>query len=201
MARPTARAVASLAILALLLACRSKPPEPNVAAVISDLQNTDPAVSGKANLELIRIGEPAVPPLIEMLRSEDVRFRTLAATALWGMGEKGRAAVPALASLLGDREASVRLAAAMALENMGPDAAVAVPELLRALRDRDGKVRLWAAKALGKIGPAAEKAVPALARAAKTEGIQQAAEEAIRQIRGHQPSEQQPSAQPSPPAE
>lgn len=198
MARPTTRTVASLALLAVFLACRSKPAGPNIPALINDLQNPDPAVSGKANLELIRIGEPAVPPLIEMLKSDDVRFRTLAATALWGMGEKGRAAVPALASLLGDKEASVRVAAAMALENMGPDAAAAVPALIPALRDRDGKVRQWAAKALGKIGPAAEKAVPALTRAAKTEGIQQAAEEAIRRIRGQHPSEQQPSTQPTP---
>ena len=201
MARPTARAVASVALLGLVLACRSKPPEPNVAALINDLQNPDPAVSGKANLELIRIGEPAIPPLIAMLKSEDARLRTLAATALWGMGEKGRTAAPVLAELLADQEISIRLAAAMALENMGPNAAPAVPALIRALRDRDGKVRQWAAKALGSIGPAAEKAVPALARAAKTEGIQQAAEEAIRRIRGQQPSDQQSSAQPSSPAE
>ena len=187
MARPRARAIAILALPWLLFACRSQPAGPNIPALINDLQNPDPAVSGRANLELIRVGAPAVPPLVEMLQSDDVRKRTLAAITLWGMGEKGRAAVPALANLLSDGEASVRVAAAMALENMGPEAAPAVPELIRALKDRDGKVRQWAAKALGKIGPAADKAVPALVQAAKTEGIRSAAEEAIRQIRGQLP--------------
>ena len=187
MARARARAIAILALPWLLFACRSTPAGPNVPSLINDLQNPDPAVSGKANLELIRVGAAAVPSLVEMLQSEDVRKRTLAATALWGMGEKGRAAVPALANLLSDGEASLRVAAAMALENMGPEAAPAVPALIRALKDRDGKVRQWAAKALGRIGPAADRAVPALVQAAKSEGIRPAAEEAIRQIRGQLP--------------
>ena len=173
-------------MLGLPLACRSRPPGPDVPGLIADLQNPDPAVSGKANLALIRVGEPAVPPLVEMLKSDDVRIRTLAATTLWGLGEKGRAAVPALAATLGDPVDSVRVAAAMALDNMGPPAEDAVPALIRSLKDRDGKVRQWSAKALGSIGPAAEKAVPALVQAAKAEGIRPTAEEAIRKIRGLQ---------------
>jgi len=197
MIRSRAIRVACLLLPALLGACRSKPPEPKVDNLISDLQSADPAVSGKASLELIRVGEPAVPSLVEMLESDDARLRTLATNTLWGMGSKGRAAVPALAGTLNDREPSLRVAAAMALENMGPDAAPAVPALIRALKDRDGKVRQWSAKALGKIGPAAEKAVPALAQAAKSEGIRVAAEEAIRQIRGvESPTELAPSPSP-----
>jgi len=175
--------VGVVAVLGLPFACRGRPPEAEVPGLIADLQNPDPAVSGKANLALIRLGEPAVPQLAEMLKSGDVRLRTLAVTALWGFGEKGRAAVPTLAATLGDPVDSVRLGAAMALENMGPHAKDAVPDLVRSLKDRDGKVRQWSAKALGSIGPAAEKAVPALVQAAKSEGIRPAAEEAIRKIR------------------
>jgi HEAT repeat protein len=51
------------------------------------------------------------------------------------------------------------------------------------LRDRDPEVRQWSARALGSIGPAAESAVPALQKVAKLEGVQGAAEEAIRKIR------------------
>jgi HEAT repeat protein len=176
--------VGVVAVVGLPLACRSRAPEADaVPGLIADLQNPDPEVSGQANLALIRLGEPAVPQLVEMLKSDDVRIRTLAVTAFWGLGEKGRAAVPALAATLGDPVDSVRAAAAMALDNMGPNAKDAVPALIRSLRDRDGKVRQWSAKALGSIGPAAEKAVPALAQAARSEAIRPAAEEAIRKIR------------------
>src|SRR6266705_4780248 len=135
--------VGVVAVLGLPFACRGRPPEADVPGLIADLQNPDPAVSGKANLALIRLGEPAVPPLAEMLKSDDVRLRTLAVTAFWGLGEKGRAAVPTLAATLGDPVDSVRLAAAMALENMGPHARDAVPALVRCLKDRDAKVRQW----------------------------------------------------------
>ncbi|HEX9203085.1 MAG TPA: hypothetical protein VF964_03910, partial [Vicinamibacteria bacterium] len=109
-----------LAGLGLPLACLKRSPEADVPGLIADLQNPDPAVSGKANLALIRLGEPAVPQLAAMLKSDDVRLRTLAVTAFWGFGEKGRAAVPALAATLADPVDSVRVGAAMALDNMGP---------------------------------------------------------------------------------
>jgi HEAT repeat protein len=184
MAMLAMRLLTSLICLALFVSCSSKPPEPDVPNLIADLHNPDPAVSGKANLALIQAGEPAVPPLIDMLKSDDVRLRTLAATTLWGLGRKGRAAVPALAATLGDSETSVRTAAAMALENMGPHALEAVPALIRSLKDRDPMVRQWSARALGSIGRPAEKAIPALVEAAKSEGIRPTVEESIRKIRG-----------------
>jgi HEAT repeat protein len=119
-----------------------------------------------------------------MLRRDDLRLRSLAATTLWGLGARGRAAVPALVATLADPEPALRVAAAMALENMGPAANDAVPALIRSLKDRDPAVRQWSAKALGSIGPAAEEAVPALVDAARADGIRPSAEEAIRKIRG-----------------
>ncbi len=185
------RSVAFLAGLALLTACREKEAGPDIAALvaanITALKSADPDVSGEANLALIRIGEPAVPALIELLGSNDARLRARAATTLWGMGPKGKAGVPALASGLADPDLDVRLASAMALEGMGSDAREAMPALVRALKDREGRLRQWAAKALGKIGPAAKDALPALAEAAKYDPIRPAVEEAIGQIRGDQP--------------
>ena len=182
---------ALLAGLALLTACRGKETGPDIAAQIAaqiaDLKSADQEVSGQANLTLIRIGEPAVPALVELLRSDDARLRARAATTLWGMGSKGRAGVPALASALADPDIEVRLASAMALEGIGPDAREAMPALVRALKDREGRVRQWAAKALGKIGPAAKDALPALVEASKYDPIRPAVEEAISQIRGEQP--------------
>jgi len=164
--------------------CRSKPQGPNVADLLTRLQSEDAAVSGAANLEVIRLGEPAVPGLVGMLQSGDVRLRKVAATTLWGLGAKGRAAVPELGAMLGAPETELRLAAAMALDNMGPAAVDAVPDLSKALRDPEGEVRQWSAKALGHIGPGAAAAVPALSRAARSDPVRPTMEEAIRQIRG-----------------
>ena len=47
--------------LGLPLACLKRSPEADVPGLIADLKNPDPGVSGKANLALIRLGEPAVP--------------------------------------------------------------------------------------------------------------------------------------------
>lgn len=179
----------SLLLLALvpalvLAGCRSEPKAPDVEGLMTRLASEDPAVSGPANLEVIRLGEPAMPGLVSMLQSGDVRLRKVAATTLWGLGAKGRAAVPELGAMLGAPETELRLAAAMALDNMGPAAVDAVPDLVKALRDPEGEVRQWAAKALGHIGPGAASAVPALSRAAKSDPIRPTMEEAIRQIRG-----------------
>jgi HEAT repeat protein len=180
-------------VLALAGGCGSapKPPDPN--ALIEKLKSADPEVSGTASLEIVRLGEPAVPALVALLQDPDPKMRTLAASTFWGMGAKAREAAPALGAALADPETGVRVKVAMALENMGAAAEAAIPDLVKALRDRDGQVRQWAARALGSIGPAAESAVPALAKAAKAESVMGPAEEAIRKIRGGTSAESTPS--------
>jgi HEAT repeat protein len=182
------RLVLALTLTTVVLAagegCRSEPKAADPAALVAKLKSPDTTVSGAASLELLRLGEPATPALVELLHDTDPVFRALAARTLWGMGAKaGGAAIPPLADALGDVDGNVRLTAAMALENMGPLAAPAVPALIRALHDADAKVRPWAARALGSIGPAAEAAVPALQKAGRLDGVQGPAEEAIQKIR------------------
>ena len=174
----------AIALLALLPACSKPATGPDIPALVRDLQSPDRTVSGRANLALISIGEPVVPPLVELLGDPDPRLRRVAANTLWGMGPKARAAVPALATALEDDELQLRVMAAMALEGIGPDARPAVPALVRALQNRDTELRQRAAKALGAIGSAAADAVPALSDAARFEPVRPAAEEAIRRIRG-----------------
>lgn len=164
-------------------ACRVKQ-STDVHALVADLESADADKSGKARLRLIEIGEPAAVVLAERLQSGDVAAKQAAATALWGMGSKGRAAVPALATALADPDRDVRLVAAMALGNMGADAAPAVPALIQALTDQEGEVRSWAIKALGSIGPAASEALPALQRATKSDPQRMSAEEAMMRIQG-----------------
>jgi len=178
------RLLACVALVSSFAACRSTPKGPDTNDLLARLKSEDTKVSGEANLALIRVGEPAVPGLVEMLQSGDTRLRKVAATTLWGMGAKGRAAVPALCDMLADADGDLRLAAAMALDNMGPAAVDAVPALIKALRDPEGEVRQWSAKALGHIGPAAAAAIPALSKAAKADPVRPTMEEAIHQIRG-----------------
>lgn len=178
---PTQVVVLALPFVALLACSKPKPPDP--VALVENLKSPDETVSGAASLELIRLGEPGVPALIELLRAPDPRHRALAARTFWGMGARAAAAATALGEALADPDTSVRVGAAMALENMGPPAAPAVAALIQALRDPSAEVRPWAARALGSIGSAAESAVPALERAARLDGVHGPAEEAIRKIR------------------
>ena len=165
-----------------LTACRSR--DEKVAHHMDDLRSPDPKTVDRAVRELVEMGEAAVPSLILALKDPEVRVRSAAAAALWGLGPKARGAVYALAEALGDSDNGVRLGVAMALEGVGPAASPAVPALARAVRDRDGNVRLWAAKALGRIGPPARDALPALTAAARIESTRGAVEDAIRAIKG-----------------
>ena len=75
---------------------------------------------------MVRIGQPAVPSLIEALGDEDWDVRREAA---WALGEIGDArAVPSLIEALRDEDWRVREAAVEALEGIG---APALPELER----------------------------------------------------------------------
>jgi len=165
------------------VACRRAPKPTDPAALVEKLKSPDPTLSGAASLELISLGEPAVPALVELLRDPAAGHRALAARTLWAMGARASGAATALGEALADEDAAVRVGTAMALDNMGPPAAPAVPALIRALGDSSGEVRQWAARALGNIGRDAEPAVPALERAARLDGVRGPAEEAIRKIR------------------
>lgn len=191
----TALRVAAPLLLALA-SCGRGEREPEVAGLLDQLRSTEPRTSGRARLELITLGQPAVPALAAMLRSDDPRDQLLAATTLWGMGARARGAVPELAASLVAADPQLRLTAAMALESMGPEARDAVPALVRALADRDGRVRQAAVKALGAIGKDASAALPAL-EARLRRGHWPEAEEAVLRIRGGGP----PPVSPDAPAE
>jgi HEAT repeat protein len=99
---------------------------------------------------LVHIGIPAVEPLMAALRdgAQGVLVRTSAAEAL---GQIGAPAVEPLIAALkdGDQGVLVRTSAADALVNVG---APAVEPLIAALKDGDQGARKYAARALGQIG-------------------------------------------------
>jgi HEAT repeat protein len=101
------RTLTSLICLALFVSCSGNPPEPDVPNLLADLQNPDPAVSGKANLALIQAGGDgprehgpqsmeAVPALIRSLKDRDPMVRQWSARALGSIGRPAEKAVPAL---------------------------------------------------------------------------------------------------------
>jgi HEAT repeat protein len=179
--------LASLAIVAAVLpGCRAKEKPPEPGQLVADLRGPDAEKSGRARLQLITLGEVAVPAVTELLRSGTPSERIAAANTLWGMGGRARSAVPDLVVALADPDPSLRAASAMALENMGPAAEAAVPALAKALGDGEPGVRQAAVKALGAIGPGARDALPALTGALRRESWPEA-QEAVRRIRGLEP--------------
>lgn len=86
-----------------------------------------------AMFALGRIGAPAVPHLIQAVRSPDPEVRHHAVETLSRIGPEAGEAVPDLVRALNDQDPLVRKTAARALGQIGPSAAEAVPALLRLL--------------------------------------------------------------------
>jgi HEAT repeat protein len=75
-------------------------------------------------LVLKKIGQPAVPRLVEALREDDPAVRQAAAFALWGLGSIAREAIPALDRARKDQVKAVRDEAELALRIIRKDVAV-----------------------------------------------------------------------------
>lgn len=84
---------------------------------------------------LARIGEPAVPSLVRMLRHPQAKRRVQAAEILARIGPQAKEGVRGLVEALEDPDPDVRKAAARALGQIGPAAADAVGPLLRVLEE------------------------------------------------------------------
>ncbi|MBW4547766.1 MAG: HEAT repeat domain-containing protein [Symplocastrum torsivum CPER-KK1] len=137
-------------------------PYTQVAPLIEKLTDNDFRVRHDAADAIAKIGSPAVPALIEALKSEKKQVRWRAASALGEIGAEASSAVPALTTALQDEDEYIRRISAYALGKIGLEAALAVPDLIAALQDTDRNLRLVAAYALGKIGAEASSAVPNL---------------------------------------
>ena len=113
----------------------------------SFLAHLDIATRNLAAEILVRMGQDAVPSLIETLKSDDYDVRKFAVDVL-GLIRDERAIDP-LCQRLWDDNANVVCSAAEALGEIG--SAAAVPHLL-AVYDKIEDVRLPSIEALGKIG-------------------------------------------------
>jgi outer membrane protein assembly factor BamB/HEAT repeat protein len=143
---------------------------------------TDNEYLHEQTFEIIRkIGPPAIPLLVELLRHEDVSFRRFAVDASIDLTPDTESIQPALSRALRDEDAMVVGDAARALGALRARASPSVGALVKTLSHEDPYVRIYAAEALASIGPKAAAATQDLARALgdPTPGVRWAAGEAL----------------------
>ena len=131
-----------------------------------------------------RIGPPAIPTLVDLLRHEWVTIRRRAVDELIDLAPHTEWIQPALRRALRDEDSMVAGDAARALGALGARATPSVAALVRTLSHEDPYVRIYAAEALASIGPNAAGATNALAHALSDHvpGVRWAACEALSSI-------------------
>ena len=119
-----------------------------------------------ATFEVIRrIGPPAIPLLVDLLRDEDVFIRRNAIDTLIDFAPHTEGIQPALRRALSDEDELVAGDAARALGALGRRASPSVGALVKTLSHKDEYTRVYAAEALASIGPMAAAATHDLANA------------------------------------
>jgi outer membrane protein assembly factor BamB/HEAT repeat protein len=131
-----------------------------------------------------RIGPPAIPLLVELLRDERDSMRRSAVSELIDLVPHTEWIQPALRRALRDEDSMVAGDAARALGALGARASPSVGALVTALSHADPHVRIYAAEALASIGPNAASATNALSVALgdPVPGVRWAACEALASI-------------------
>jgi outer membrane protein assembly factor BamB/HEAT repeat protein len=112
-----------------------------------------------------RIGPPALPLLVDLLRDERDSIRRRAVDELIDLAPHTEGIQPALRLALGDDDSIVAGDAARALGALGKRASPSVDALVTTLSHQDSYVRIYAAEALASIGPDAARATTALTEA------------------------------------
>ena len=146
------------------------------------LLNNDNEDLHDETFEIIRrIGPPAIPLLVELLRHQDVSFRRFAADALIDLAPETESIQPSLRRALRDEDAMVAADAARALGALHKRASPSVHALVKALSHEEPHVRIYTAEALASIGPNASVATDDLAKALDDPipGVRWAAGEAL----------------------
>ena len=131
-----------------------------------------------------RIGPPAIPLLVDLLRHESDMVRRDTADTLIDLAPHTESIQPALRRALKDEDEMVAGDAARALGALGAKASPSVGALVTTLSHGNPYVRIYAAEALASIGPHAARATSALADALSdpVPGVRWAACEALASI-------------------
>src|SRR5688572_8933137 len=121
--------------------------------LLRQLLNRDDEDLERRAIEIIRrIGPPAIPLLVELLRHQEVSLRRHAADALIDLSPETETIQPALRQALEDEDAAVAGDAARALGALGPRASPSIRALVTTLLHEDPYVRVYAAEALASDG-------------------------------------------------
>ncbi len=159
-----------------------------IAALLKNLEHTDPSVRGRSAGLLGRFRPPALkalPDLIKLLKDEDTGVRRTAVVSVGSFGTEAKEAVPLLVRLLVDPDRDTRRHVAESLGKISREASEAVLALAAQLKvETDNEVCYSLVYALGQIGPAADKAVHVLAQALRHENphVRQLSAEALGNI-------------------
>jgi len=131
-----------------------------------------------------RLGPPAIPLIVELLRHREVTFRRFAADACIDLAPDTATIQVALRRALRDEDPMVAGDAARALGALRERATPSVFALLKALSHEEPHVRIYAAEALASIGPSASSATKELAKALSdpVPGVRWGAAEALSSI-------------------
>jgi len=131
-----------------------------------------------------RIGPPAIPLLVDLLRHDEVSIRRGAISELIDLVPHTETIQPALRQALKDEDWTVAGDAARALGALGERAGPSVGALVNTLSHEDSYVRVYAAEALASVGPSAASATHVLAEALgdPIPGVRWAACEALASI-------------------
>ena len=131
-----------------------------------------------------RIGPPAIPLLVELLRHEQVTVRRSAVSELVDLPPHTESIQAALRRALSDEDSMVAGDAARALGALGRRASPSVGALVKTLSHENAYIRIYSAEALASVGPDAAAATNDLARAVvdPIPGVRWAACEALGSI-------------------
>ncbi len=122
----------------------------------------DPDRRAAALQMLDRLGPdaaPAVPNLVELLKTDDPALKAEVLQILGGIGPQAEPAVAAASTALEDPDRHVVLTASYCLGKIGPPAKAGIPGLRKLLASEDKVMRLSSTWALLQIGPKTEALV------------------------------------------
>lgn len=115
-----------------------------------------------AGFALAEFGKPAIPHLIEALRSDSLHVRRGALAGIYRCGPLAKDAVHELIAILREDDPQTRNFVLNTLMGIGPDAKDAVPAVIEMLANDNFHTQYWACRVLGAIGPDAQSATDEL---------------------------------------
>lgn len=137
--------------------------EDSIRALTEAFGDRYESVRRQAIKSLARIGQPAIPHMIQVFQNDEYQVRNCAAGVLV---EIGQPAVPPLIEAVRVQRSTALMYAIFTLNRIGPLSEEAIPPIVAVLNDEsaDAEPRFWAAVALSDNGYKSDKLVPVLLR-------------------------------------